>query len=48
MADINNAVLPENEVEDLNEVVRIRRQKLKDLVEAGQDPFQKVRFDFDT
>ena len=48
MADINNVVLPENEVEDLNEVVRIRRQKLKDLVEAGQDPFQKVRFDFDT
>ena len=48
MADINNVNLPENEAEDYNEVVRIRRQKLKDLVDAGQDPFQKVRFDFDT
>ena len=48
MADINNVTLPENEAEDYNEVVRIRRQKLKDLVDAGQDPFQKVRFDFDT
>ena len=48
MADINNVTLPENGEEDYNEVVRIRRQKLKDLVDAGQDPFQKVRFDFDT
>ncbi len=48
MADINNVTLPENEEQDYNEVVRIRRQKLKDLVDAGQDPFQKVRFDFDT
>ncbi len=47
MSDINVNV-PENEEQDLNEVVRIRRAKLKELVDAGQDPFQKVRFDFDT
>ncbi len=33
---------------DLNEILRIRRNKLKELVDAGQDPFQKVKFDFDT
>ena len=48
MADINNVNLPDSAEEDYNEVVKIRRQKLKDLVDAGQDPFQKVRFDFDT
>ena len=33
---------------DLNEILKIRRNKLKELVDAGQDPFQKVKFDFDT
>ena len=47
MTDIN-VNIQENEEQDYNEVVRIRRAKLKDLVESGQDPFQKVRFDFDT
>ncbi|MBO5305823.1 MAG: lysine--tRNA ligase, partial [Clostridia bacterium] len=47
MSDINVNV-PEAEEQDLNEVVRIRRAKLKELVDAGKDPFQKVRFDFDT
>lgn len=47
MADIN--VTPVEPVEeDLNEILRIRRAKLKDLVEAGENPFEKVRFDFDT
>ncbi len=47
MADINITV-PENEVEDLNEILKIRRAKLRELVDAGQNPFEKVKFDFDT
>ncbi len=47
MADVNVNV-PENETEDLNEILKIRRAKLKDLVDAGQNPFEKVKFDFDT
>ena len=47
MTDMNtNTALPEEE--DLNEILRIRRAKLKDLVDAGENPFEKVRFDFDT
>ena len=47
MTDIN--VTPVEPVEeDLSEILRIRRAKLKDLVEAGENPFEKVRFDFDT
>ena len=47
MTDVN--VSPEVVVEeDLNEILLIRRAKLKDLVEAGENPFEKVRFDFDT
>ena len=46
MADVN--VTPEVVEEDLNEILRIRRAKLKDLVDAGENPFEKVRFDFDT
>ena len=41
-----NPAIPEEE--DLNEILRIRRAKLKDLVDAGQNPYEKVRFDFDT
>ena len=47
MAEVNNPIL-ENEELDLNEILRIRRAKLKDLVDAGQNPFEKVKFDFDT
>ena len=47
MADINvNA--PETEELDLNSIMRIRREKLQELVDAGQNPFEKVKFDFDT
>ena len=42
----NNQIL--NEELDLNEILRIRRAKLKDLVDAGQNPYEKVKFDFDT
>ncbi len=47
MPDINVTV-PENEAEDLSEILKIRRAKLRDLVDAGQNPFEKVKFDFDT
>ena len=44
----NNVNLEQDQELDLNEILKIRRNKLKELVDAGQDPFQKVRFDFDT
>ena len=47
MADINVNV-PETEELDLNSILRIRREKLQELVDAGQNPFEKVKFDFDT
>lgn len=34
--------------QELNEILQVRRAKLAALKEAGQDPFQKVKFDFDT
>ncbi len=36
-----------NEMEDLNEILRVRREKLRELQENGQDPFVEVRFDAD-
>ncbi len=48
MAEVNNPILENEEELDLNEILRIRRAKLKDLVETGQNPFEKVKFDFDT
>ncbi len=38
----NNELLIE---EDYNEVVRVRREKLKELIEAGKNPFEVTRFD---
>jgi len=38
----------EQEAEQLNEILKIRREKLTALCEAGQNPYEKVRFDFDT
>ncbi len=37
-------------VEEVNvaDVFRVRREKLAALVEAGQNPFEKVKYDFDT
>ena len=31
--------------EELGEVLRVRREKLASLVEAGQDPFRETTFD---
>ncbi|MBQ9978661.1 MAG: lysine--tRNA ligase [Clostridia bacterium] len=50
MTDINN--VNENSVLDeekeLNSILQIRRDKLTALKESGNDPFQKVKYDFDT
>ena len=36
------------EEENLADVFRVRREKLAALCEAGQNPFEKVKYDFDT
>ncbi len=41
------AEVAEEEV-NLADVFRVRREKLAALVEAGQNPFEKVKYDFDT
>ena len=33
------------EEQDLNEILRVRREKLDNLVKAGKNPFEKVRYD---
>ena len=38
-------VTPTAPVEDFNEVVRVRREKLADLVANGQNPYEQVRFE---
>ncbi len=35
----------ETAVEDLNEILRVRREKLANLVEAGENPFEIVKYD---
>ena len=48
---VNNTELeltPEEEAQQLSEILQIRRDKLSALVEAGQNPFEKVKFDVDT
>lgn len=39
----NNADM--NELEDLNEILRVRRMKLKELQQSGKDPFQIIKYD---
>ena len=43
MDEIKNA--PVIEEQDLSEVLRIRREKLENLVANGKNPFEKVRYD---
>ncbi len=38
----NNNVNP---VEDLNEILKIRREKLAELQQSGEDPFREVKYD---
>jgi len=50
MAERNQNPTNEEEIqaptqEELNEILRVRRQKLADLQEAGKDPFEQVKFD---
>ena len=41
MADYNNAV------EDLSEILKVRREKLANLVADGKNPYEKTIYDFD-
>ncbi len=43
MQDKNVISAPEEQ--DLNEILRVRREKLESLKEAGKNPFEKVRYD---
>jgi lysyl-tRNA synthetase class 2 len=48
MQDIIDSNIDENQIEsaeDMQEQMRIRLGKLKELSEAGRDPFEQVRFD---
>ena len=47
MAEVTNNPNVAETVEDLNEILRVRREKLRELQENGQDPFEIVRFDTD-
>lgn len=40
-----NDVRNNEQQEDLSELIKVRRDKLRDLQEAGKDPFKEVRFD---
>ena len=50
MTDINiiNENIVVDEEKELNSIIQIRRDKLSSLKESGNDPFQKVKYDFDT
>ena len=50
MTDISNLneELLVDEEKELNSILQIRRDKLTALKESGNDPFQKVKYDFDT
>ena len=39
----NNAEM--NDLEDLNEILRVRRVKLKELQQSGKDPFRIIKYD---
>ena len=42
-----NKKMPQQQEVPLSELLKIRRDKLKELQEAGQDPFQQTRFAWD-
>ena len=42
----NNVQTPENQEPDLNEILKVRREKLSALQEQGNDPFVITKFDF--
>ena len=46
--ELRNETTEVVEEENLVDVFRVRREKLAALCEAGQNPFEKVKYDFDT
>ena len=40
----NNSKQPE-EIQELSEILRVRREKLANLQEEGRNPFEQTRFD---
>lgn len=45
MSENNNNNMQELTEQDINEIIRVRREKLKELVESGKNPFEIVRFE---
>ncbi len=45
MQERNENNIQVNEELDLNEILRIRREKLKNLIDSGKNPFEKVKYD---
>lgn len=41
----NNNVVEQNEELDMNHLIQIRREKLKDLQETGKNPFEVTKYD---
>ena len=48
MNENNNQQKEQTEVQDVNQLKQIRREKLKELQDAGKDPFEIVKFHVDT
>lgn len=44
MPEVNNPNV-ENQIEDLSEILRVRRQKLDELKSQGRDPFEITKYD---
>ena len=44
--NINNVENQEITEQELNEILRVRREKLADMCAAGKNPFEKVKYDF--
>ncbi len=42
----NNVQAPDNQEQDLNEILKVRREKLSALQEQGKDPFVITKYDF--
>lgn len=47
MADFISDQCVENSENDINEVIKIRKEKLADLIESGNNPYETVKFDKD-
>ena len=48
MAEQMNKQAKQPEEQNLNDILRVRREKLAALQEAGEDPFEQTRFAWDT